>query len=218
MMVDRLLHTLRIRRRPSHAELIVASADAFAIVSHLDLAKSFTTVARTPLPEWIRVLRVAGTAVSFWFAGPRMSNRQFRRFGKRLRRELVSFDREAGNEFDECLVFMTAWSNDSSNRQRFYPDFERLVSDSAGTWCLEKVTGRRPIDSGERLLEPISKLPQEDADASEPNETEKVDRVSLPAIREPAIAEQPREQALDLPAPHVATQHPAILGPGPLAI
>jgi hypothetical protein len=48
-------------------------------------------------------------------------------------------------------------------------------------------------------------MPKQDADASELDEAEKVGGVSLPAIRDPAIVEQPREQTLDLPAASVAT-------------
>jgi hypothetical protein len=54
-------------------------------------------------------------------------------------------------------------------------------------------------------------MPEQDTEASELDEAEEVLRVSLPSIGEPAVAEQPSKQALDLPAAHVAAQGAAIL-------
>ena len=54
-------------------------------------------------------------------------------------------------------------------------------------------------------------MSQQDADASEVFEAEEIDRVTLPTIGEPPVVEQPREQALDLPAPHVAAKDSAAL-------
>ena len=66
-------------------------------------------------------------------------------------------------------------------------------------------------------LELISEMAQQDANASEVDEAEEVLGVVFPAGGEAAVAEEPREEALDLPAPIVAAQGPAILGLGPLA-
>jgi hypothetical protein len=54
-------------------------------------------------------------------------------------------------------------------------------------------------------------MPQQDADASELDEAEEVLGVAVPAIRDAAIVEEPGEEALDLPAPDVATQCSAVL-------
>jgi hypothetical protein len=61
-------------------------------------------------------------------------------------------------------------------------------------------------------------MPQQDADASEADEAEEVLGVSVPAVRKPPIVEQPREEALDLPAPPAAAKCSAVLGLGALAI
>ena len=42
--------------------------------------------------------------------------------------------------------------------------------------------------------------------------------MTFPPIREPAVAEQPREKAFDLPAPYVAAQRSTVLGLGPLPV
>jgi len=58
-------------------------------------------------------------------------------------------------------------------------------------------------------------MPQQDAEASELNEAEEVDRVPFPTIGEAPVVEQPCEQAFDLPALHVVAQRPPVLRPGP---
>ena len=53
-------------------------------------------------------------------------------------------------------------------------------------------------------LEPISKSPEEDNEASELYEAEEVPGVVLPANEDPALPLNPSEEALDEPASHVA--------------
>ena len=53
------------------------------------------------------------------------------------------------------------------------------------------------------LLEPISKSPEEDNEASELDEAEEVLGVILPPDEDTALPLYPREEALDEPAPHV---------------
>ena len=52
-------------------------------------------------------------------------------------------------------------------------------------------------------LEPISKSPEEDNEASELDEAEEVLGVILPPDEDTALPLYPREEALDEPAPHV---------------
>jgi len=54
-------------------------------------------------------------------------------------------------------------------------------------------------------------MPQQDADVSEPEEAEEVDRVPLAAMGKPPVVQQPGEQALDLPALDIATERGAPL-------
>jgi hypothetical protein len=53
------------------------------------------------------------------------------------------------------------------------------------------------------LLEPISKLPEEDNEASELDKAEEVLGVVLPPDENTALPLYPREEAFDEPAPHV---------------
>ena len=55
-------------------------------------------------------------------------------------------------------------------------------------------------------------MPQQDADASEPEEAEEVPGVSLPADDEAPEAFKPAEQALDLPAALVEAARATVLG------
>jgi hypothetical protein len=52
-------------------------------------------------------------------------------------------------------------------------------------------------------LEPISKLPEEDNEASELDKAEEVLGVVLPPDENTALPLYPREEAFDEPAPHV---------------
>ena len=55
------------------------------------------------------------------------------------------------------------------------------------------------------LLEPISKLPEEDDEAGELNKTDKILGVILPADQDAALPLYPSEETLNEPAPHVTT-------------
>ncbi len=63
----------------------------------------------------------------------------------------------------------------------------------------------RFTDAQRRRLEPISEMPQQDAEASEVDEAEEVLGVPLPTRDEPAVVVEPREQSFDQPAALVAT-------------
>src|SRR6266568_6689577 len=62
------------------------------------------------------------------------------------------------------------------------------------------------------LLEPISKSPEEDNEASELDKSEEVLGVVFPADEDAALPLNPSEEAFDEPAPHVAAEAAAILG------
>src|SRR6478672_3758950 len=68
------------------------------------------------------------------------------------------------------------------------------------------------------LLEPISKSPEEDDQASELNEAEEVFWVILPSDEDATLPLNPCEEALDHPSPCVSPQPASILGGGPAAI
>jgi len=85
------------------------------------------------------------------------------------------------------------------------------------------VPGRTDIEDGQAwvrkgltfpaiALEPISKRPQQDADASEVDEAQEVLGVSLVAGDQTPVVLEPGEQAFDLPSAPVSTQESAILG------
>src|SRR6476619_8154978 len=61
-------------------------------------------------------------------------------------------------------------------------------------------------------LEPISKLPEEDEQASELDEAEEVLRVELPADQQTTAPLDPSEEAFDQPAPSVSAEPAAVLG------
>ena len=63
-----------------------------------------------------------------------------------------------------------------------------------------------------KLLEPISKLPEEDEQASELDEAEEVLRVELPADQQTTAPLDPSEEAFDQPAPSVSAEPAAVLG------
>src|SRR5215472_10801521 len=63
----------------------------------------------------------------------------------------------------------------------------------------------------ERTLEPISKLPEQDNEASELNESEEVLGVVFPTDEETALPLDPGEEALDEPAPRVTAEPSSIL-------
>src|SRR5262249_19418548 len=60
-------------------------------------------------------------------------------------------------------------------------------------------------------LEPISKSPEQDKEAGEPNEPKKICRVILPANEDAALPLYPGEEALDQPAAGVSAQASAVL-------
>ena len=60
-------------------------------------------------------------------------------------------------------------------------------------------------------LEPISKSPEEDDEASELDEAEEVLRVILPSDEDPALPLNPGEEALDEPASSVSAEAATIL-------
>ena len=62
-----------------------------------------------------------------------------------------------------------------------------------------------------KLLEPISKLPEQDNEASELNESEEVLGVVFPTDEETALPLDPGEEALDEPAPRVTAEPSSIL-------
>src|SRR5579862_1293161 len=64
----------------------------------------------------------------------------------------------------------------------------------------------------ERTLEPISKLPEEDEQASELDEAEEVLRVELPSDQEAAAPLNPGEEAFDQPAPSISAEPATVLG------
>ncbi len=53
-------------------------------------------------------------------------------------------------------------------------------------------------------------MPEEDEDAAEAYEAQEVIGVALVAYDQPAVVAQPRKQPLDLPAPPVSPQRPAV--------
>ena len=61
-------------------------------------------------------------------------------------------------------------------------------------------------------LEPISKLPEEDDEASKLNKTQKVLGVKFPSNEDTTLPLYPSEEALDQPASLVSSQAPPILG------
>src|SRR5262245_21475963 len=63
-----------------------------------------------------------------------------------------------------------------------------------------------------RTLEPISKLPEEDNEASKLNKTQKVLGVKFPSNEDATLPLYPSEEALDQPASLVSSQAPPILG------
>src|SRR6476620_2286271 len=71
---------------------------------------------------------------------------------------------------------------------------------------------------GASYLEPISKSPEEDDQASELNEAEEVLWVILPSDEDATLPLNPCEEALDHPAPCVSPQPASILGGRPAAI
>ncbi len=62
---------------------------------------------------------------------------------------------------------------------------------------------RRLLRESRNWLEPISKLPEEDNEASELDKAEEVLGVVLPPDENTALPLYPREEAFDEPAPHV---------------
>lgn len=60
--------------------------------------------------------------------------------------------------------------------------------------------------------EPISKLPEQDEQASELDEAEKVLRVELPADQQASTPLNPGEEAFDQPATSIAAELAAVLG------
>ena len=62
-----------------------------------------------------------------------------------------------------------------------------------------------------KLLEPISKSPEEDNEAGELDANEKVVGVVFPADEDATLPLYPGEEALDQPASHVTTQPSPIL-------
>jgi len=62
-------------------------------------------------------------------------------------------------------------------------------------------------------LEPISEMPQQDADASEVKEAEEVLGMALIAGDQTAVVLEPSEEPFDLPAPAIAPQGTTVLGP-----
>ena len=72
-------------------------------------------------------------------------------------------------------------------------------------------TLRCGVVNGERVLrlkwlEPISKSPEEDNEASELDKSEEVLGVVFPADEDAALPLNPSEEAFDEPAPHVAAE------------
>jgi hypothetical protein len=63
----------------------------------------------------------------------------------------------------------------------------------------------------ERTLEPISKSPEEDEEASELDEAEEVLRIELPADQQASAPLNPGEEAFDQPAPCISAEPSAIL-------
>ena len=74
------------------------------------------------------------------------------------------------------------------------------------------------IHGGNVSLEAVSKLSEEDLHHPELHEPLVVRQLPLPARDDPAKVVQPSEQPLHLPTAHVATKHPSILRPRPLAV
>jgi hypothetical protein len=64
---------------------------------------------------------------------------------------------------------------------------------------------------GSNLLEPISKTPKQQLDAAELEEAEEVVGIALIPHDQPPEVAQMCEQALNLPAPSVAPELPAVL-------
>jgi len=67
-------------------------------------------------------------------------------------------------------------------------------------------------------LEAISKIPEQDANASEVEKAQEIFGMTLVSGHEATEVEEPGEQPLDLPSPPVAPERPTILGLGALAI
>jgi hypothetical protein len=65
--------------------------------------------------------------------------------------------------------------------------------------------GREPVPRMAKWLEPISKSPEEDNEAGELDEAEKVVGVVFPADEDATLPLYPGEEALDQPTSHVTT-------------
>ncbi len=64
-------------------------------------------------------------------------------------------------------------------------------------------------------LEAISQIPKQDEDAAQSHDSNVVLHLPLVAHHQPPEVTQPRKEALYLPAPLVASEFAAVLGPGP---
>src|SRR6516165_2719081 len=75
-----------------------------------------------------------------------------------------------------------------------------------------KAAEARTVRKYDFQLEPISKLPEEDNEASKLNKTQKVLGVKFPSNEDATLPLYPSEEALDQPASLVSSQAPPILG------
>jgi hypothetical protein len=73
----------------------------------------------------------------------------------------------------------------------------------SGYWMFGSYMGTITSICDAYWLEPISKLPEEDNEASELDKAEEVLGVVLPPDENTALPLYPREEAFDEPAPHV---------------
>src|SRR3954465_1132198 len=74
--------------------------------------------------------------------------------------------------------------------------------------AMRKGRRSRPVPG---WLEPISKSPEEDEEASEVDEAEEVLRIELPADQQASAPLNPGEEAFDQPAPCISAEPSAIL-------